>query len=91
MRKNGDSNGNIETLRRRQAAVKSALAAALVKQQKAKAKLQAREFTEVGRALCMYAEQSPEFRTMLQQVLPVAVAAVSDEASRKFLGGRGWL
>jgi len=86
-----NGNGKIEALRKREAALKAALAAELVKQQKAKAKLAAREFAEVGEALCKYAAQSPDFKTMLRQVLPVAVAAVCDDASRKFLAGRGWL
>jgi hypothetical protein len=90
---NNETNGNgkIEALRKKEAALKAAIAAEHVKQQKAKAKLAAREFAEVGEALCKYAAQSPEFKTMLQQVLPVAMAAVSDEASRKFLAGRGWV
>jgi hypothetical protein len=84
-------NGKIEALRKREAALKAALAAELVKQQKAKAKLAAREFATVGETVCKYAGQSPEFKTMLQQVLPVAAAAVADEPARKFLASRGWL
>jgi hypothetical protein len=86
-----DGNAKLEALRKREAALKTAIAAEQVRNQKAKAKLEAREFAEVGEAVCKYARQSPEFKTMLQQVLPVAIAAVADEASRKFLSGRGWL
>jgi len=78
----------IEILRKREAALKAAIAAEQVKQQKAKAKLQAREFVTVGEALCKYAAQSPDFHLMLRQVLQTAV---TDDASRKFLAGRGWL
>jgi hypothetical protein len=82
------TNGKLEALRKREAALKVALAAELVKQQKAKAKLQAREFSVVGEALCKYAAQSPDFHLMLRQVLQTAV---TDDASRKFLALRGWL
>jgi tRNA A37 threonylcarbamoyladenosine dehydratase len=87
--KNG-TNGNdkIEALRKREAALKAAIAAEQVKQQKARARLEAREFSTVGEALCKYAGQSPDFKLMLKQVL---ASAVTDEPTRKFLSGRGWL
>jgi hypothetical protein len=81
-------NGKIEALRKREAALKAALAAELVKQQKAKAKLAAREYASVGEALVKYAAQSPDFHLMLKQVL---ASAVTDDAARKFLAARGWL
>ena len=85
--KNG--NEKIEALRRREAALKAAIATEQVKQQKANAKLQAREFATVGEALCKYAMQSSaDFKLMLKQVL---ASAVTDEPTRKFLTGRGWL
>jgi hypothetical protein len=84
-------NNKLETLRQREAALKAAIAAEQVKQQKAKAKLEAREFSHVGEVLCKYAGQSPEFKTMLRQVMPSAIAAAGDDAARKFLTSRGWL
>jgi hypothetical protein len=78
----------IEILRRREAALKSAIAAEQVKQQQIKARLDAREFATVGEALVKYAGQSPDFKLMLKQVL---AAAVTDETALKFLAGRGWL
>jgi len=84
--KNGSE--KIEALRKREAALKAAIAVEQVRQQKAQAKLQAREFSTVGEALCKYAGQSPDFRLMLKQVL---ASAVTDEPTRKFLSGRGWL
>ncbi len=81
-------NGKLEALRQREAALKAAIAAEQVRQQKAKAKLDAREFLMVGEALVRYAGQSPEFKTMLRQVLPTAV---TDERARRFLEERGWL
>ncbi|MGO9269573.1 MAG: hypothetical protein ACLQOO_04850 [Terriglobia bacterium] len=58
------------------------------RQQKAKAKLEVREFATAGEALCKYAAQSAEFHLMISQVLQTAV---TDEPTRKFLSGRGWL
>lgn len=84
--KNG--NGILETLLSKEAALRAAIAAEKVRQQKAAAKLQAREFVTVGEALVKYAGQSPDFHLMLKQVLQTAV---TDEAARKFLAGRGWL
>jgi hypothetical protein len=81
------TNEKIAALRKKETALKSALAAALVDAQRARAKLQAREFSAVGEALCKYAAQSPDFKLMLKQVL---ASAVTDEATRKFLSGRGW-
>jgi hypothetical protein len=84
--KNG--NDKIEALRRREQALKTAIAAEQVKQQKANAKQQAREFSTVGEALVTYAAQSADFKLMLKQVL---ASAVTDGPTRKFLAGRGWL
>ena len=81
----------LDALRKREAALKAAIAAEQVRQQKAKAKLQAREFSVVGEALCRYAAQSPEFKTMLSQVLPVALAATGNGKAEEFLKGRGWV
>jgi hypothetical protein len=88
---NGNSvsgNAKIETLLKREAALKAAIAEEKVRQQKAKERVEAREFATVGEALVRYAGQSPEFKTMLRQVLPTAV---TDERARRFLQERGWL
>lgn len=83
-----NGNGKLDALRRRKAALEAALATELLKQQKANAKLAAREYATVGEALVKYAAQSPDFHLMLKQVL---ASAVTDDAARKFLAGRGWL
>jgi hypothetical protein len=75
-------------LLKREAALKAAIAEEKVRQQKARERVDAREFACVGEALVRYAGQSPEFRTMLRQVLPTAV---TDEKARRFLQERGWL
>jgi len=87
----GNASGNIdklEALRKREAAVKAAIAAEKVRQQKRKEKNDARVFAVVGEALTRYAEQSPEFRLMLTQVLQ---SAELRDADRVFLAGNGWL
>jgi hypothetical protein len=83
-----DGDAKLEALRKREAALKAKIAAQQVQNQKAKAKLDAREFATVGEALVKYAAQSPDFHLMLKQVL---ASAVTDEAARKFLAGRGWM
>jgi hypothetical protein len=84
----GSGNTRIAALLKREAALKAAIAEEKVRQQKANARIEAREFACVGEALVRYAGQSPEFKTMLRQVLPMAV---TDEKARQFLTARGWL
>lgn len=83
-----NGNGKIEALRKREAALKAAIAAEQVRQQKRKQKTEGREFAAIGEALVKYAGQSTEFKLMLTQVL---ASAVTDDLTRKFLAGRGWL
>ena len=91
MDNNGSGNDKkLEALRRKLEATKTALAQQTVKVQKAKERLEAREFATVGEALVRYARQARDFRTMLQQVLPAAVGTVSEDKAR-FLKSRGWL
>lgn len=87
----GDSETNgyrLETLRKREQALRAKIAAEKVRQQKRKAKDDARVFQIVGEALTRYAGQSPEFRLMLKQVLE---SAALRETERAFLAGKGWL
>lgn len=84
------SNAKVEAMRRRCAAYKAKLDQAVVCDQKAKAKLQAREFAEVGETLCKFAMRSPDFHAALKQMVAAAIT-VADEPTRKFLLGRGWL
>jgi hypothetical protein len=83
--KNG--NEKIEALRKRETALKAAIAAEQVRQQKLKNKLAAKECAEIGEAIVRYARQSAEFKTMLFQVLPVVVT----EDKARFLKERGWM
>ena len=81
-------NEKLEALRKREAALKSAIAAELVRQQRRKEKDNARAASVIGEALLRHAEQSPQFNTMLKQVLHSATLADSDRA---FLTKKGWL
>lgn len=84
-----NANDKIEALRKREAALKAAIAAEQVRRQKAQAKIAAREFSAVGEALCKYAAKSPEFHSTLKAMLSAAVGTI-DEATKKFLSSRGW-
>lgn len=86
--KNG--NEKIETLRKREAALKAAIAAEQVRLQKAKAKELKRDFADIGETLCRFAWETPAFHLTLKQML-AAASAVTDEPTRKRLSGRGWM
>ena len=77
----------LDALRKREAELREAIAKEKIRQQKTKARLQAREALILGEAVCKHAEQSPDFKLMLKQLLP---SVVTDEAPRKFLANRGW-
>jgi hypothetical protein len=80
--------GRLEALRKREAALKAAIAAEQIRRQKRKEKEDTRLFSIVGAALVQNAAQSPDFRLMLKQVLQSAALRESDRA---FLAGKGWL
>lgn len=84
----GNPNSKIDALRKREAALKEAIAAEKVRQQKRKEREDARVFAVLGETLTRYAEQSPDFRLMLKQVLQSADLRDTD---RVFLAGKGWL
>ena len=81
-------NEKLESLRRKEAALKAAIATEKVRQQKRKEKDDARFFSIVGVALVQNAAQSPDFRLMLK---PVLQSAALRETDRAFLAGKGWL
>jgi len=85
-----EANGNanrLAALRKREAALKAAIAAEQVRQQKRKDKENARLFSVLGEALAHYAAKSPDFKLMLKQVLQSAGLRDTD---RTFLAGKGW-
>jgi len=82
------ANAKLEALRRREAALKAAIAEEKVRQQKRNAKDDARLFSVLGEALTHYAAKSPDFELMLKQVLQSADLRDTDRA---FLTGKGWL
>jgi len=81
-------NARLDALQQREAALKAAIAAEKVRQQKREEKDAARLNSIIGAALARYASQSPEFKLMLQQVLQ---SAEMRETDRAFLAGEGWL
>lgn len=85
--RNGTSS-KLEALRKRESALKAAIAAEQVRQQRRNEKDNARLFALIGEALVIYGNQSTDFKTMLRQVL---ASAITDERSRQFLKDRGWI
>jgi len=87
---NDGTNGNerIEALRKREQAIKAAIAAEQVRRQRRKEKEDARLFSIIGEALIKNAAQSPDFQLMLKQVLQ---SAALRETDRAVLAGKGWL
>jgi len=82
------ANAKLEALRRREAALKAAIAQEKVLQERRAAKHNAKLFSVLGEALTHYAAQSPDFKLMLKQVLQ---SAELRETDRAFLTGKGWL
>ncbi len=78
----------LDALRKKEAALKAAIATERVRQQKRLEKDNARLFSIVGEALVQNARQAPDFRLMLEQVLQSADMRDTDRA---FLTGKGWL
>jgi hypothetical protein len=82
------ASSKLDALRKREAALREAIAAEKVRQQKRREKDEAREAAVIGEALVRYAGQSSDFRLMLKQVLQSAELRDGDRA---FLAGKGWL
>lgn len=84
-----NGNGKIEALRKREAAIKAALAAEQVKQQKRRERENARLASIIGAALIENAVKNPNsFGAMVKQVLQ---ASSLREADRSFLNAKGWV
>ena len=83
------NNDKLEALRKKEAALKAAIAAEQVKQQKRNQRENARLFSIVGQALVENAAKNPDgLGLMVKQVLQ---AAELRETDRAFLSGKGWL
>jgi hypothetical protein len=81
-------NAKLDALRKREAALRAAIANEKVRQQKRLEKDDARLFSIVGAALVQNAAHSSDFRLMLKQVLQ---AAEMRDTDRAFLTSKGWL
>jgi len=83
-----DGNGKLDALRRKEAALKSAIAAEQVKQQKRKEKENARLASVVGAALMEACAKQPDsVGVMIRQLLQ---ASNIRETDRAFLSAKGW-
>lgn len=83
-----DARNRIEALRKREAALKAAIAAEQTKIQKRKERDHARLVTIVGSALLEQASNVPDFRFMLKQALQ---GVAMRDADRAFLAAKDWL
>jgi hypothetical protein len=86
-----EANGNankLAALRKREAALKAAIAQEQVRQQKLKEKRHARLAAIIGAALLEEAVRVPDFELLLKQTLK---KAVKDDKAVKFLTEMRWL
>lgn len=86
MRSSLYSNDRLETLRKREASLRAAIAFEKVRRQKLMEKEDARLFAIVGEAVIHNARRSPQFELMLKQVLQ---SAEMRDTERAFLAGKG--
>lgn len=88
METNNGMNGKIEALRKREAALKAAIAAEQVRQQKRRERENARLASIIGAALIENAAKNPDtLGLMVKQVLQASELRESD---RSFLAAKGW-
>jgi hypothetical protein len=88
METNNGMNGKIEALRKREAALKAAIAAEQVRQQKRRERENARLASIIGAALIENAAKNPDtLGLMVKQVLQASELRESDRA---FLAAKGW-
>jgi 3-keto-L-gulonate-6-phosphate decarboxylase len=78
----------LDTLRKREQALKLSIAAELERERKRQARQRDRLVGIVGSALIDEANRSQNVKTMLSQILTTAIV---DEKSRQFLSGMNWL
>jgi hypothetical protein len=83
------ANEKLEALRKREAALKSAIAAELVRQQKKKEKEDARLCSIIGTALVQNAAAHPDFELMLKSVLKTSTTL--GDSDKRLLRAKGWL
>ena len=82
------SNERLEALRKREASLRSSIHAEVQREQKRKARQQARLIGIVGQALLREAEESTALRGVIRETLD---ATVLDESSRRLLSNLGWI
>ncbi len=82
-------NGKLEALRRREEALKAAIAQEKVRQQKRREKDDARLHSIIGEALVGNAAKHPDFELMLKGILKSATSF--SDGDKKLLRAKGWL
>jgi uncharacterized protein (DUF2342 family) len=85
MRANGET--RLETLKKREQAIKDAIAIERVRRQRREEKLQERLAGVIGSAALAYVVDHPEFSPALKELLQ----SVTGESERKLLRAKGWL
>jgi hypothetical protein len=85
---NGNGHNRLQALLRREAALKSAIAAEKVKEQKSREKERDRLYGIVGAICVRDGEETPEYKAMLIRVMQ---GAEMSDAERAFLMRMGWL
>jgi hypothetical protein len=81
------ANQKLEALRKREAALKTAIARELVRQQKRKEKEDARLCSIIGAVLLQQAATYPEMKAVIKSGLQ---SATLTESERKLLRAKGW-
>lgn len=85
----GGSSAKLEALRKREAALKNAIAIEKVRQQKQEEKDEARLHSIIGAALVQNAAKHADFELMLKGILKSATSFSDGE--KKLLRAKGWL
>jgi hypothetical protein len=83
------ANEKIEALRKREVALKAAIARELIRQQKRKEKEDARLCSIIGAALVQNAAKHEDFELMLKGVLKTSTSLT--ESDKKLLRAKSWL
>jgi uncharacterized membrane protein len=85
----GGTESRIEALRKREQALKTAIARELIRQQKKRERDHGRLCSIVGAALVRNAAEHPDFELMLKSVLKTS--ATLGDSEKKLLRAKGWL
>jgi uncharacterized membrane protein len=85
----GNPSDRIAALRKREQALKAAIAAEQIKRQKREQRIHARLVEIIGEALLQNAAKHPDFEAMLKSILKTTTTIGDSE--KKLLREKGWL